>query len=632
MHNRDRMLGIVSRIAFGKKARSSGFALPAVLLSGVILMAMLVISSSAASSVVSVTKTQYYNQLAREAAESGIAFAGNCVMNDSENKARWSSALTTGAACTGANSCTGANCYVAYFDGGKTRSSFSVTADKDSQDRPTRFVSRGKVELYRSSTNTVWKSFDVVVRAAPVRDQASVIDFSSGVGFSCVVSNARSYCYGVNTQGQIGLGNNTSPITKPTPVKSTTMNGPIASIATGRAHACAVMSTQADGRGDVYCWGRNANGQLGLGNTTAVNEPVRVNNANLNGQSIAVVAGNGHTCALAGTLGNARAYCWGLNDRGQIGDGTSTSQYTSPRLVSFTDTPGFTGFSSLSAGATAEHLCGVAVNNGSSPRVLCWGDNSYGQVGNNSTTAYFTRPQLVGSPLNANIKSVVVGGDVSSTGQIRGMSCAVRLDNSNGYCWGADYSGRLGISIVSGNDHIVQAVRVPTQIEHRGDASGYTQGSIEKIAIGYSFACALRKPFSVGTSVYTQNSAMCWGANISAQMALDDGAAIGDVQGTAVSSSLQCTNNPSRGTYYPCVRIPRNIFATRIGEPGELYSDGVTDVVAGAARACMVSGGVFYCWGRNDSGQAGISNTTPEYVRWPTRADLIENLRGYRFF
>lgn len=596
-------------------------------------MAMLVISSSAASSVVSVTKTQYYNQLAREAAESGITFAGDCVMNDSENKARWSSTLTTGAACTGANSCTGANCYVAYFDSGKTRSSFSVTADKDSQDRPTRLVSRGKVELYRSSTNTVWKSFDVVVRAAPVRDQANVIDFSSGVGFSCVVSNARVYCYGVNTQGQIGLGNNTSPITKPTPVKSTTMDGPIASIATGRGHACAVMSTQADGRGDVYCWGRNTYGQLGLGNTTNVNEPVRINNANLNGQSISVVAGNEHTCALTGTVGNATAYCWGLNDRGQAGVGSGTTQYTNPTPVSFANAPGFTGFSSLSAGARAEHTCGVAVNGGASPRVLCWGDNSFGQVGNDSTTAYFTRPQLVGAPLNANVKSVVVGGDISGTNN-RGISCAVREDNSNGYCWGADYNGRLGISIDSGDDHIALPVRVPTQIMHRNDAdTGRTEGLIEKIVIGYSFTCALRKPFTNGSTIYTQKSVSCWGTNISAQMALDDyGAPHGDTQGPSASASSQCSNNPARGAYVPCVRIPRNIFATRIGQPGELYSDGVTDVVAGAGRACIISGGVFYCWGRNDAGQAGISSTTPEYIRWPTRADLIENLRGYRFY
>ncbi len=129
----------------------------------------------------------------------------------------------------------------------------------------------------------------------------------------------------------------------------------------------------------VYCWDRNASGQLGDGTTEDRLTPIAV--SGLTG-AVAIAAGSAHTCAV---LANGSARCWGNNDNGQLGNGTTTDRLT-PVAVS-----GLTGAIAIAAGL--EHTCAL-LNDGTA---RCWGDNFSSQLGD-GTAGYSPTPvQVAGS-------------------------------------------------------------------------------------------------------------------------------------------------------------------------------------------------------------------------------------------
>ena len=157
-------------------------------------------------------------------------------------------------------------------------------------------------------------------------------------------------------------------------------------LAGGAEHTCALTS-----RGTVQCWGRNRYGQLGDGTTTDRWTPVTV--AGLGSGILAVSAGEDHTCAL--TSGGA-VRCWGHNGYGQLGDGTTTDRWT-PATASGLGS----GVLALSVGWS--HTCAVT----SAGAVRCWGRNDYGQLGDGTTTNR-SAPVAV-SGLGSGIAAVTAG-------------------------------------------------------------------------------------------------------------------------------------------------------------------------------------------------------------------------------
>jgi alpha-tubulin suppressor-like RCC1 family protein len=234
----------------------------------------------------------------------------------------------------------------------------------------------------------------------------------AGWSHTCAITRANvAYCWGENLYGQLGdgttIGDETPDRGRATPVR--VLGGlQWRELSGGGEHTCGVTQTD-----QVYCWGLNQNGQLGIGNTVNRTRPAPVSGGR---QFRQVDAGGHHTCAV--TTGNL-AYCWGLNFNGALGDGTTVQRLT-PGAVA-----GLRRFKNLTAGDL--HTCGVTLTG----RGFCWGRNQTGQLG-------------IGDGTRANrLTPVPVYGSLVLTHISAGLlhSCGVTTGN-RAYCWGS--GGLLG--------------------------------------------------------------------------------------------------------------------------------------------------------------------------------------------
>ncbi|MGM0555192.1 MAG: Ig-like domain-containing protein [Myxococcota bacterium] len=269
----------------------------------------------------------------------------------------------------------------------------------------------------------------------------SALSFSAlaaGDGFTCgLTSAAELYCWGDGSDGQ--LGNNTSGMgtTSNTPVEvqlDYTNWLPIA-VDLGRRHACALAESTGDSTDvRVFCWGDNAIGQLGDNSNSDRSTPVEVDHDFSQDTARSVAAGGDNGCmTVEDGSGTFSAECWGDNTKGQVGD-DSTDDRNDPRPVS-----GDFEFTSVWVGV--DHACGLL----SDGTAKCWGDNSDGQLGDGTSGGYETVPvDVTGSLVFAQMG---LGDDTS---------CALASDDTM-YCWGDDGSGRLGIGGTG-------AVSAPTSI------------------------------------------------------------------------------------------------------------------------------------------------------------------------
>jgi hypothetical protein len=188
----------------------------------------------------------------------------------------------------------------------------------------------------------------------------------------------------------------------------------IESVVTG-AHTCALTT-----EGAAYCWGYNANGQLGNNDTAIITSMPVATVGGVVFQTLSVSKVEDVTCGLS-TSGEA--YCWGQNDQGQLGDGTTT------RRIVPTHVAGGLRFRSLAVGTG--HACAVAV----SGTAYCWGSTPNGAFGDGSTGTRLT-PQT--SAPGLTFDSIVAGGD---------YTCALTPAGA-AYCWGLGVLGQLGSGLV----------------------------------------------------------------------------------------------------------------------------------------------------------------------------------------
>lgn len=226
--------------------------------------------------------------------------------------------------------------------------------------------------------------------------------------FGCAVSRAgRVACWGYNVSGVVGSGTSSSEVRTPEPVRQAE---PFVQLATSPAHACAVGVS-----GALYCWGTNDRGQLGPSQLASAKAPVLVASI---GEVDAVATGASHTCVIAR---DGAVRCWGDNSTAQLGVGDTNER------LSIVDVIGPNGGArSIVAGSRC--TC-VTLSSGA---VQCWGLLRTGLgVGTGAT-------EIVRRPTNVD-----VGGPVASLSAGAEHACA-RLLDGRVRCWGANQAGQLG--------------------------------------------------------------------------------------------------------------------------------------------------------------------------------------------
>ncbi len=243
-----------------------------------------------------------------------------------------------------------------------------------------------------------------------VNTTESFVSIAAGGSHTCgLLTNGSMMCWGNNDYGQIGNGS------KGTALNLVLVNSTesFVSIAAGAAHTCGLLNN-----GSMMCWGQNNDGQIGDGSSWEDRlNPVFVNTTE---SFVSIDTGYSHTC---GVLNNGSAMCWGSNDYGTIGDGTTT-QRNNPVFVNTTE-------SFVSMGEGEHHTCGL-LNNGSA---MCWGGNIQGQIGDGSGTNRLN-PVFVNT--TESFVSIGVGGS---------HTCGV-LNNGSAMCWEIIYLDRLGMVVV----------------------------------------------------------------------------------------------------------------------------------------------------------------------------------------
>ena len=338
-------------------------------------------------------------------------------------------------------------------------------------------------------------------------------------------------CWGLNDSGQLGDGTTTNALT---PVAVAGVAG-AAAVSGGGFHTCARFSD-----GTLECWGRNDSGQLGDPATTTFSSatPVRVTGIT---SATSVAAGGFHTCAL---FGDGSVRCWGQNDYGQLGNGTSDPVPDTP--TTFNPTPvavsGITSAVAISAGGW--HTCAL-LRDGT---IQCWGQNTYGQLGDGSP---ITRP----APGRSSTPVTVTGITTAIAIQAGIFHTCALLADGTLRCWGRNDEGRLGNGTTADSS-------TPTIVSGIAPAAA---------AAGAEHACALLQDGTV----------RCWGDNNWGQ--LGNGSPVG---ATATTPAAAVT--------------------------------GITTAMAassGAEHTCaLLQDGSVQCWGRNTDGRLGNGTTTNAFT------------------
>lgn len=276
-------------------------------------------------------------------------------------------------------------------------------------------------------------------------------------------SDGKVYCWGQNYYGQLGDGTTTN---RSTPVAVAAPAGISLSGVSSRGNATHTCAIGSDGK--VYCWGQNDKGQLGDGTTSQQNSPVAARTPE-QVRFAAVAVGVSRTCAES-TVGTV--YCWGRNDTGQLGSGAPTNRTTPVEVPA----PANVTFSRVSAGGS--HTCA----HGSDGELYCWGYNAAGQLGTGSTS--ITTPV---TPVSAPDKVTFSGVDAGFS-----HTCA-RGSDSNLYCWGNNSVGALGDGTTV-RSLIPLAVSLPDV-------------NVLSVTAGSNYTCAA-----------TDEGAYCWGSGFTGQL------------------------------------------------------------------------------------------------------------------
>lgn len=393
--------------------------------------------------------------------------------------------------------------------------------------------------LGQGSTTNAGDGVGTLMSALPAIDLGpgvTVQKIDAGTQFTCaLLSDGKVKCWGENGFGQLGLGdtNNRGAAAGEMGTNLVAIdfgvNKTVRSIALTTNAACAILNL-----GEVKCWGRNANGELGQGNTTDLGQGGTPSIANAPAVDLGtgktakeIVAGEFHFCAL---LNDDSVKCWGDNGAGQLGLGNTADRGdNSGEMGDALLAVDFgVGITAVSIDAGGYSTCALLSNS----TLKCWGNNSAGQLGIGSLTnvgglsatdVALVSPIDVGSGKLAT--SVSVGED---------HTCAV-LNDVSVKCWGDNTEGQLGLDNTTAlNAPSATAITLDTTAPSVTTTAPLSTTPVRNPTPTYAGRCESRIPVVVavyagssatGTALQTLNGECVNGSySITATQALDNNA------------------------------------------------------------------------------------------------------------
>jgi alpha-tubulin suppressor-like RCC1 family protein len=490
----------------------------------------------------------------------------------------------------------------------------------------------------------------------PVSGLSSVAEISSRVGTTCaLLTNGTIWCWGSDSSGELGNGTWNQSLV---PVLVSGISTATA-VAVGGAHVCAVLKDTT-----VRCWGDNSNFQLGLSSQVGVAPgcagsplpscslvPVAVPTVT---NAVDIAAGDSHSCAL---LADGRARCWGWNGLGALGNGRTGNDADYPNEV----VPQWVTRAFMAAGGSIyDESCALK----SGGKIECWGANESGQLGNGSSVLMSSIPGVVSNitsgifvSVGSNHACAINASTVASCWGDNGFSsispsagftvnmptaipipagvtaisggkfytCAISANPafvpSVSSCWGNDFYGQLGAPVPT------TICSPPGEFAQPCIASPVTDNAVSNepvwVSAGVGTTCA----------VFSDLTVWCWGQNYYG--ALGNGSNTDSFNPVRVSNIANVAA-VAVGGYHACaLLIDTTVQCWGRNYQGELGNGtttdsnvpvavrgltGATGIAAGADFSCaLMSDGTVQCWGDNGLGAlgnsaAGTMSTTPVVV------------------
>jgi len=377
-------------------------------------------------------------------------------------------------------------------------------------------VRAGRATITAVSEGKAGSARVVVVKRGTLADRLRI---AAGVNFTCVLdATGAAWCWGGNANGQLGDGSRTNRLT----AVAVTGGHTFRAISAGGTSVCGLKET-----GEVFCWG-----QL-LGTSSTSSTPVRSSTLLLQELDVS----DRHACGLSK---EGIAYCWGINDYRQLGVVDPSPQ---PQPVAVVTEQRF-----ASIRVSARTSCGLTSDGES----YCWGVYQHTDL----TASYAAPPRRI--PADGRFSSVVPGYD---------HACGIGIDGST-VCWNKNTMGQLGTGTKI--DAVVPAAII---------------GGVRMRALALMRGSSNIVHFTCG--IATDDSPYCWGASNYGQIGSTD-------------ATEQCTSQGG-GLTLPCTTTPKRVT-------GSLAASAI---VAGDWHSCVITQNrKIYCWGRNMDGQLGDGSTT----------------------
>ncbi len=315
-------------------------------------------------------------------------------------------------------------------------------------------------------------------------------------------------------------------------------------ISAGSFHTAVICSNDSV----VSAWGANANGQLGMNDTTQELSPLRVHgpgNVGFLKNIKQIVIRENFSIAL---MYDSTVWAWGFNGDGELGNNTTTDSWVPVQVHGPGNVGHLTGITQISAGYA--HVLALKFDG----TVWSWGDNFNGELGDSTTTNRNTPVQVHG------VSNILFLTGVTQIAAGQQFNVAL-IAGGNVLAWGLDTNGELG-------DNSLKDKYVPVQV-HGANNIGFITG-VTALAAGGQHALALR----------TDSTVWSWGLNVNGELG---------------NNTVMIDSVPAE------VHGPGNVG----------FLTGVTFIKAGDYFSGAIKGdSTVWTWGFNYYGQLGVNDTT----------------------